>query len=72
MGFDNIRKKSDSLGKPKSSVVTTNMYENPQMALDLIAHICTAARDLDVDHCFDDYENVLVDLDNKIKTKEFS
>ena len=25
---------------------------------------------MDVDHCFDDYENVLVDLDNKIKTKE--
>lgn len=71
MGLDNIRKKSDSLGKPKSSVITTNMYENPQMALDLIAHICTASRDLDVDHCFDDYENVLVELNEKIKEKDF-
>lgn len=52
-------------------MVTTNMYENPQMALDLIAHICTASRDLDVDHCFDDYENILIELDNKIKEKQF-
>ena len=72
MGLDNIRKKSDSLGKPKSTVVKTNMYENPQMALDLIAHICTASRDLDVDHCFDDYENVLIELNNKIKEKNFT
>ncbi len=72
MGLDNIRKKSDSLGKPKSTMVKTNMYENPQMALDLIAHICTASRDLDVDHCFDDYENVLVELNEKIKEKNFT
>lgn len=72
MGLDNIRKKSDSLGKPKSTIVTTNMYENPQMALDLIAHICTASRDLDVDHCFDDYGTVLVELENKIKEKNYT
>jgi len=71
MGLGNIRKKSDLLGKPKSAMVKTNMYENPQMALDLIAHICTASRDLDVDHCFDDYENVLVELNDKIKEKNF-
>lgn len=53
-------------------MVKTNMYENPQMALDLIAHICTASRDLDVDHCFDDYENVLVELNEKIKEKDFT
>ena len=72
MGLDNIRKKSDSLGKSKSSVVQTNMFENPQMALDLIAHICTASRDLDVDHCFDDYGTVLVELENKIKEKNYT
>ena len=72
MGLDNIRKKSDSLGKPKSTVVKTNMYENPQIALDLIAHICTTSTDLDVDHCFDDYENVLIELNNKIKEKNFT
>lgn len=71
MGLDNIRKKSDLLGRPKSTMVKTNMYESPQMALDLIAHICTASRDLDVDHCFDDYENVLVELNDKIKEKNF-
>jgi len=72
MGLDNIRKKSDSLGKPKSTVVTTNMYENPQMALDLIAHICTASRDLDVDHCFDDYVNILDELEGILKEKDFN
>ncbi len=72
MGLDNIRKKSDLLGKTKSSVVTNKMYENPQMALDLIAHICTASRDLDIDHCFDGYENILFELDNKIKEKKYT
>lgn len=73
MGLDNIRKKSQSLGKSKSSVVTiTDMFANPQMALDLIAHICTDSRDLDVDHCFDDFENILDELGDIIKEKEYN
>ena len=73
MGLDKIREKSRSLGKSKSSVVTiTNMFANPQMALDLIAHICTASRDLDVDHCFDDYESILDELGGIIKEKDYN
>lgn len=72
MGLLNIKKKDESIGKSKSSVLKINMYENPQMALDLIAHICTASRDLDVDHCFDDYERIINELDEKINTQGYT
>ena len=72
MGLFNIKKKDESIGKSKSSVLKINMYENPQMALDLIAHICTASRDLDVDNCFDDYERIINELDEKIKTQGYT
>ena len=72
MGLGNIQQKSAAMGKEKSSVMKIDMYENPQMALDLIAHICTASRDLDVDHCFDSYFDILDDFEKKINDKGFT
>ena len=72
MGLENIQQKSAAMGKEKSSIMKINMYENPQMALDLIAHICTASRDLDVDHCFDSYFDILDDFEKKINDKGFT
>ena len=72
MGLGNIQQKSAAMGKEKSSIMKINMYENPQMALDLIAHICTASRDLDVDHCFDAYFGILDDFEKRINDKGFT
>ena len=72
MGLLNIKKKDESIGKSKSSVLKINMYENPQMALDLIAHICTASRDLDVDDCFDDYLKIINELNEKITSNGYT
>ena len=60
MGFDNIKKKGESMGKkPMAHILKVNKYENPQMALNLIAHICTAANSLDVSKCFEhDYAEI--------------
>lgn len=56
MGFDNIKKKSMKMGKkPASMTLKVNEYENPQMALNLIAHICTTSETIDVSSCFEDY-----------------
>lgn len=64
MGLSNIQKKSQELGKKsKSSFLKINMYENPQMALDLIAHICTASSDIDVNSCVNDYVDLILEMD---------
>lgn len=53
MGFANIKSKSASMGKkPMSAFLKVNKYENPQSALDLISHICTAGVDLSVGNDF--------------------
>lgn len=54
MGLNFLKKKSEAMGKkPVASFLKVNKYENPQMALNLIAHICTATEDLDVSPCFE-------------------
>lgn len=68
MGFDNIKKKGESMGKkPMAQVLKVNKYEDPQMALNLIAHICTAANSLDFSKCFDRYSDVLEQLNKEIE-----
>ena len=68
MGFDNIKKKGESMvKKPMAQVLKVNKYEDPQMALNLIAHICTAANSLDFSKCFDRYSDVLEQLNKEIE-----
>lgn len=58
MGFSNIAKKSEAMGKKSvASKLKVNLYENPQAALDLIAHICTASQDIDLEPYFKDYDD---------------
>ena len=53
--------------KPMAQVLKVNKYEDPQMALNLIAHICTAANSLDFSKCFDRYSDVLEQLNKEIE-----
>lgn len=68
MGFDNIKKKGESMGKkPMAHILKVNKYENAQMALNLIAHICTAANSLDVSKCFERYYTEIDKLEADIQ-----
>lgn len=68
MAFDNIYKKSAAMGKkPMNAVLKVNKYENPQMALDLIAHICTQSADIEVSDSLDAYTSVLSEFEDKLK-----
>ena len=72
MGLNNIKKKGEQLGKkPASSYLKINMYENPQMALDLIAHICTASKDIDVSDCFSPYQDLVLEMKDKLEGQTF-
>lgn len=67
MAFDRINKKSADMGKkPMNAVLRINKYENPQMALDLIAHICTQAADIEVADSLDAYTDILFELEDKL------
>lgn len=72
MGLNNIKKKGEQLGKKSaSSFLKINMYENPQMALDLIAHICTASKDIDVSDCFIPYQDLVLEMRDKLEGQTF-
>ena len=72
MGLNNIKKKGEQLGKKSaSSFLKINMYENPQMALDLIAHICTASKDIDVSDCFSPYQELVLEMRDKLEGQTF-
>ncbi len=73
MGLDNIKKRGEEMGKKSaSSFLRINMYENPQMALDLIAHICTSASDINTDPCSEEYENLVLQLQEKLEGYDLS
>lgn len=57
------------MGKQTAQIIKVNKYENPQMALNLISHICTASTDLELTPCFQPVYDLLnkqmkPDLDN--------
>ena len=37
-------------------IIKANIYDNPQFALDLVAHICTEKEDIEIDSFFDVYK----------------
>lgn len=68
MGLDQIKKRGEDMGKKSaSSFLRINMYENPQAALDLIAHICTSAADINTDPCSIDYEKLVIQMQEKLE-----
>lgn len=52
MGLDAIKRKGAAMGKQTAQIIKVNKYENPQMALNLISHICTASTKLKLTPCF--------------------
>lgn len=69
MGLDAIKRKGAAMGKQTAQIIKVNKYENPQMALNLISHICTASTDLELTPCFQPVYDLLnkqmkPDLDN--------
>lgn len=73
MAFDKINKKSVAMGKkPQATFLKVNKYESPQMALDLIAHICTASADIDLSSCFEKYYELQTQMENDLESYELS
>ena len=65
MGFENIKKKGEAMGKkPMAQILKVNKYEDPQMALNLIAHICTSANKVDISSCIKSYDDFLFKIKN--------
>lgn len=65
MGFENIKKKGEAMGKkPMAQILKVNKYEDPQMALNLIAHICTSANKVDISSCIKSYDDFLFKIEN--------
>ncbi len=58
-------------------IIKANIYDNPQFALDLVAHICTEKEDIEIDSFFDVYKqkrenliNEISDLDDKLSRND--
>ncbi len=48
MGLLNIKKRSETLGKKNlKTLLQVNKFDDPRSAMELIGHICTAAKDVD-------------------------
>ena len=75
MGLDAIKNKSEAKGLKASSLLRINMYENPQMALDLIAHICNASTNKEVNvslgACSSEYEDLVSQMESRLPNLQF-
>lgn len=59
-------------------IIQANIYDNPQFALDLVAHICTEKEDIEIDSFFDEYiqkrknlYNEVSELNDKLSDNDF-
>lgn len=72
MGLDALKNKSKAMGKQSmAGFLKVNKYESPQMALNLIAHICTADVDFDVSPYFEKVCMEIDEMDKKLQDEEF-
>lgn len=70
MALDFIKKKSEAMGKkPMASQLKVNKYENPQMVLDLIAHICMAKKNIDIFEYFTPYLDAICEAEETFSNK---
>lgn len=71
MGFDAIKKKSAAMGKsPSTAFLKINKYTNPKYALDLIGHICTSSKNLDLSQYFEEFYDLVFELRDKAEKDE--
>lgn len=73
MGLSNITKKSEALGKKNlKTLLQVNKYDDPKNAMELIGHICTAAKDIDFTDEFSPIMNLLFEMEEEREAKKFS
>lgn len=71
MGISNLKKKNVANGKKsKATFLKVNKYENSDMALSLIAHICTKDTDLSVEDSFKPYKERITSMRDRFLKKE--
>lgn len=71
MGIDKLKKKSVASGKKSAATfLKVNKYENSDMALNLIAHICTKDTDISVVNLFSDYINHVNSMTDRFREEE--
>lgn len=73
MGLDNfISKKNEKLGKKRQKAfLKVNKYDDPKNAMELIGHICTAAKDIDFTDEFTPIKKLLDELEDERKENNF-
>ena len=68
MGLANLKKKDAAMGrKPKPKILKVNKYENPQMALNLIAHIMTSSADMSVEDDFNKWDDYYKSFEQRFR-----
>lgn len=73
MGLSNIFKKSEALGKKNlKTSLQVNKYDDPKNAMELIGHICTAAKDIDFDNEFSPIMDLLFEMEDEREAKKFA
>lgn len=72
MGLNDIKKKSESLGKAsQKTFLKVNKYDDPKNAMELIGHICTAAKDIAYDDEFMPIFEHLFEMEDEREQKQF-
>lgn len=73
MGLSNIFKKSEALGKKNlKTSLQVNKYDDPKNAMELIDHICTAAKDIDFNDEFSPIMDILFEMEDEREAKKFA
>lgn len=73
MGLSNIFKKSEALGKKNlKTSLQVNKYDDPKNAMELIGHICTAAKDIDFNDEFSPILDILFEMEDEREAKKFA
>ena len=73
MGLKDIQKKAESLGKKSNKTfLQINKYDYPSNAMDLIGHICTAAKDIDFSNEFEPIYFMRLDMEKERKDNKFT
>lgn len=68
MGLANLKKKDAAMGrKTKPKILKVNKYENPQMALNLIAHIMTSSADMSVEDDFNKWDDYYKSFEQRFR-----
>jgi GTP-binding protein EngB required for normal cell division len=73
MGLNDIKSRNESMGKKsRGSFLKVNKYENHKMALDLVAHICTESRVIDISPHFEEIHRLVNEMKEKKKAEGFA